>query len=361
METTTVDLSWESHIPLSALRSTASPCKKRPRPSPFSSYLSQLALTNITNGINVTGSHLKLSSPPLRESGQPSPLTDAFDASRSSDADSRHIQEYPEAQSDCENASQQSPTTLSSPLAVPSSPSSAAGDISTALDFCQDDDAMTDIDLPECAILQYSPFSSPLSTAPNSPTLIHVAIIPPEASFPPLATTVHSERPKKSRRASQSSEVSSEFDATSKLGNTGQKRARSPSPALSLKPYRRSRSDMTTKERKADAKPSYRSKASLDKLSPRSAKSSKDLIGPLVQILALSGKSSMPTSSIIQDLLDSTPALRSDRTVEDWTALAVRTMATYPIFGQAERKGLKVSWDACWAMFLCLVCSAECG
>lgn len=361
MEATATDLCWESHIPVSALRSTASPCKKRPGPSPFSNYLSELALANITNRINTTVLPLKLTSPPLCESGSPSSSTDAFDASRSSDADSSHVQTYSEVRSDAENASQLSPTTLSSPLVVPSSPSSAAGDISAALDFCQDEDAMTDIDLPECAILQNSPFSSPLSTAPNSPALIHVAIIPLETNSPPLLTTVLPGRPKKSRRASRSSEVSSEFDTASNLGNTGRKRARSPSPTLSSNSYRRSRPDMTVGVRKADAKSSHQPKTSLDKLSPRLAKSSTDLIGPLVQILALSGKSSMPTSSLVRDLLDSTPALRSDRTVEEWTALAVRTMTTYPVFGQAERKGLKVSWNARWTMLLCLVCSTECG
>jgi hypothetical protein len=90
-------------------------------------------------------------------------------------------------------------------------------------------------------------------------------------------------------------------------------------------------------------------KAPRGKLSPRSSQALKDLIGPLVQVLALSGKSSMPTSSVVKEMLSSTPSLLSERTFEEWRELAVITMSTNDVFGRAERKGLKVC--AGWPRF----------
>lgn len=339
-------IEWKSRrIPLSTLRSTASPSKQRQDPSPFSTYLSELALTNITSTLvyeEPDSLNLRLKSLSPRHSRTPSPTRSAFDASKSSYSGLDHTELHLYIQTDADDASQVSPTALSSPLIVPSSPSSAAAaDISTALDFCQGEDDLTDIDLPECAIIPSSPFSSPLSTAPNSPVAVHVAILRPEAD---TELSECSEKPKKSRSISRSSEASSGVDATAGSGKKSRKRARSPSPTTDSKSYRRSRVEKKEdKWREAlNSKKGLGSKSKLEQLSPRSCKSSDELVGPLAQILALCGKSSMPTSDLVRELLDSTPALRSERTLEEWHALVVMTMATYPIFGQAERKGLKV-------------------
>lgn len=92
-------------------------------------------------------------------------------------------------------------------------------------------------------------------------------------------------------------------------------------------------------------------------LSPRSSASSKDLVGPLIQVLALSGKSSMTASSIIDEVLSTAPALRTERTPEEWKRLAMITLAGNPMFGKAERSGLKVG--ALPLLCLCVLISFD--
>lgn len=55
----------------------------------------------------------------------------------------------------------------------------------------------------------------------------------------------------------------------------------------------------------------------------------------------------MPTSTLIDEVLSTTPSFRSERSVDEWTALGVRLMNATNVFGRIEGRGLKNADNEC--------------
>ncbi|CAG7854917.1 SubName: Full=Uncharacterized protein {ECO:0000313/EMBL:CCA70324.1} [Serendipita indica DSM 11827] len=330
----------ESRLPVSTLRSTASPYKR----AQFTASTNQYTALWTQMGQNGPKPNLTLGRSNIH-SVLTTPLSvgnEHSDVARDESA-IRHVIIHPSSpqrdsvsetsEIDAFDASSNAP---SSPLAVPGSPSSSvAADISGAFDTTQDvEDDLTESDHSpfERGPKVYSPFSSPLSSIAD--TLAERGATPCPPSTVP--------NPPDESLASSQSEAG---PSTSR-----RKRPRTPSPPrkapASRAKGRKSKSEMpvkTSKEKEGSGrKPSRRP---LEELSPRSLKAATDLVGPLVQILALSGRSSMPTSTIINELFMTTPSLKSERTSKEWTALVILIMSSHSIFGQAERAGLKNAND----------------
>lgn len=79
-------------------------------------------------------------------------------------------------------------------------------------------------------------------------------------------------------------------------------------------------------------------------LSPKSNAASDGLIGHLVTVLSLDGRSSLPFSKIVEQVLESQPHLLDERPAAEWSDLVKKTLnySRNAMFGRAERKGLKV-------------------
>ena len=79
-------------------------------------------------------------------------------------------------------------------------------------------------------------------------------------------------------------------------------------------------------------------------LSPKSHAASEGLIGHLVTVLSLDGRSSLPFSKIVEQVLESQPHLLDERPASEWSELVKKTLnhSRNAMFGRAERKGLKV-------------------
>lgn len=94
--------------------------------------------------------------------------------------------------------------------------------------------------------------------------------------------------------------------------------------------------DTTTKSsRSAKRDPSF---------SPKSNAASEGLIGHLITVLSLDGRSSLPFSKIVGQVLESQPHLLDERPATEWSELVKKTLnySRNTMFGRAERKGLKV-------------------
>ena len=79
-------------------------------------------------------------------------------------------------------------------------------------------------------------------------------------------------------------------------------------------------------------------------LSPKSHVASEGLIGHLITVLSLAGRSSLPFSKIVEQVLENQPLLLDERPAAEWSELVKRTLnhSRNTMFGRAERKGLKV-------------------
>lgn len=79
-------------------------------------------------------------------------------------------------------------------------------------------------------------------------------------------------------------------------------------------------------------------------LSPKSNAASEGLIGHLITVLSLDGRSSLPFSKIVERVLESQPHLLDERPAAEWSELVKKTLnySRNTMFGRAERKGLKV-------------------
>lgn len=385
MQSTSIsyDLAQDSRLPMSTLRSTASPYKRIQDPSLFKTYLSQLDRCQLMLPFD------------LENKPFPSPLTRALSdnssgyvlssispksASSQKFSKSSHLYRYfitENAILEPENASTLSPEHCSQSLAsgsplVPSSPISSvfAADISSYTDSCiadfpddlsdppnnltssfsggegDNDDAATESDYfiepivpfnSSFASSSQSPFSSPLSSVPSSPIMIREKTTLPEPNIrkPVPETSKHG------------------IEGLCQLkGSRNRKRSRSPSPIpqrsrkARIKKHHNSGTNGLAATEETDEKRGERhssSQISPIPFSQQSQRSSEELIGPLAQILAFSTKSSLTTSNVIHELLASLPSLRNERTVDQWTTLIVTIMSTNGVFGRAESNGVKVS------------------
>ena len=79
-------------------------------------------------------------------------------------------------------------------------------------------------------------------------------------------------------------------------------------------------------------------------LSPKSHAASEGLIGHLITVLSLDGRSALPFSKIVERVLESQPQLLDERPATEWSELVKKTLnhSRNTMFGRAERKGLKV-------------------
>lgn len=79
-------------------------------------------------------------------------------------------------------------------------------------------------------------------------------------------------------------------------------------------------------------------------LSPKSNAVSEGLVGHLITVLSLDGRSSLPFSKIVERVLESQPHLLDERPAAEWSELVKKTLnhSRNTMFGRAERKGLKV-------------------
>ena len=311
----------ESRIPVSTLRSTASPYKHRSNQSLFNSYLSQLTSNSLlefsTPSISLSKGSFTFSCKPFT-AVTPAPATSASNASIDT---SDHLDQtdtsfgsslWPENAFD--SASVDGPST--------SSPLSTTADLSIFDSFQDEDDAATESDRPDSPVPNSSPFSSPLSSVPSSPATTLITIISPGGVSSTTATRqeVHLKPTKPMRRPARNA------DARDLPTNKNRpKRPRSPSPPPLIRQTRHPHGAKTKQPRKA----------------PLSVRS-QELVGPLIQVLALSGKSSMPTSILMEEVLSATPSLRGERTIEELTTLAISTMDASPVFGRIDGEGLKV-------------------
>jgi hypothetical protein len=341
----------ESRIPISTLRSTASPYKQGHLGSTtFSQYLAELTSLNPRLRIDLSERFVEKSDETVdvgtSSSSQQSNVSTKYASiltnstsiqpvaakiSTSVDIDAKYAYKTPS----------EAP---SSPLAVPSSPSSYAADFSSELDIGQDYDDMTESDHLEVTNPPISdkendcssPFSSPLSTAPSSPISQNMT------AFSSLDTTTSSPQSPLHQTNSSRSIGPRPRDSVLPRTTTVKKRARSPSPNHF---HRRKPSKCESRDpwRESSSRDSTSTKDSMTGTGSQSFNMSSELVGSLIQTLALSGRSSMPTSAIMEEMLASTPSLRSGRSVEEWTSILVDIMAINPIFGRADRKGLKVS------------------
>jgi hypothetical protein len=79
-------------------------------------------------------------------------------------------------------------------------------------------------------------------------------------------------------------------------------------------------------------------------LSLKSNAAPEGLIGHLITVLSLDGRSSLPFSKIVEQVLESQPHLLDERPTAEWSELVKKTLnySSNTMFGRAERKGLKV-------------------
>ena len=100
----------------------------------------------------------------------------------------------------------------------------------------------------------------------------------------------------------------------------------------------------STKRSKATAAKSSRPAKKDPSLSPKSNAASEGLIGHLITVLSLDGRSSLPFSKIVEQVLESQPHLLDERPAAEWSELMKKTLnySRNTMFGRAERKGLKV-------------------
>ena len=100
----------------------------------------------------------------------------------------------------------------------------------------------------------------------------------------------------------------------------------------------------STKKLKDTTSKSSRSIKKDPSLSPKSHDASEGLIGHLITVLSLAGRSSLPFSKIVEQVLESQPHLLDERPAAEWSELVKRTLnhSRNTMFGRAERKGLKV-------------------
>ncbi|KAG8841799.1 hypothetical protein FRB91_004674 [Serendipita sp. 411] len=347
------DLIVESRIPVSTLRSTASPYKPSRISISLGSYgehLASLKLRKLQELPKLSvGRDLSPNTPSCALANLPASIAFPFhasDASTSSPQEEESISPLDTISCDDEDAAKALSTAPSTPWTIPSSPLSASADIPSALDSLQDEDTDTESDRAPSLLSLPNPLSQPSTVtaiAASTTSNPRIAVIIPEKTESGTSSkcSPSSSRPRSTPR-SNSLEVTSN-------GRNQRKRRRSPSPAS--RPRIRSLNhedavDRMDEKTSKDKGKGTKGNKSLRSLSPNSRKASDELVGPLVQTLVLSGKSSLPTSSIVDGVLDSAPSLKPQRTTEEWTSLIVLTMATRSMFGKAERKGLKVSSDS---------------
>jgi hypothetical protein len=129
-----------------------------------------------------------------------------------------------------------------------------------------------------------------------------------------------------SQRTSGTKQISTKIPKTAKCGNV-------------LSTARKS----TNKFKDTTSKPS-RSARKDPSLSPKSHAASEGLIGHLITVLSLAGRSSLPFSKIVEQVLESQPHLLDERPAAEWSELMKKTLnhSKNVMFGRAERKGLKV-------------------
>ncbi|KAG9057762.1 hypothetical protein FS842_004134 [Serendipita sp. 407] len=343
------DLIVESRIPVSTLRSTASPYKPSRISISLGSYGEHLASLKLRKFQELpklsVGRDLSPNTPSCALANLPASIAFPFhasDASTSSPQEEESISPLDTISCDDEDAAKALSTAPSTPWTIPSSPLSASADIPSALDSLQDEDTDTESDRAPSLLSLPNPLSQPsTATAITASTTSNprIAVIIPEKTESGTSSkcSPSSSRPRSTPR-SNSLEVTSN-------GRNQRKRRRSPSPASRPRIRSLNQEDavdrMDEKTASKDKGKGTKGNKSLRSLSPNSRKASDELVGPLVQTLVLSGKSSLPTSSIVDGVLDSAPSLKPQRTTEEWTSLIVLTMATRSMFGKAERKGLK--------------------
>ncbi|KAG8765595.1 hypothetical protein FRC15_006903, partial [Serendipita sp. 397] len=342
------DLIVESRIPVSTLRSTASPYKPSRISISLGSYgehLASLKLRKLQELPKLSvGRDLSPNTPSCALANLPASITFPFhasDASTSSPQEEESISPLDPISCDDEDAAKALSTAPSTPWTIPSSPLSASADIPSALDSLQDEDTDTESDRAPSLFSLPNPLSQPSTAtaiAASTTSNPRIAVIIPEKTEPETSSKCSrsSSRPRSTPRSNSVERTSN--------GRNQRKRRRSPSPAS--RPRIRSLNhedavDRMDEKTSKDKGKGTKVNKSLRSLSPNSRKASDELVGPLVQTLVLSGKSSLPTSSIVDGVLDSAPSLKSQRTTEEWTSLLVLTMATRSMFGKAERNGLK--------------------
>ncbi|KAG8834474.1 hypothetical protein FRC17_008530 [Serendipita sp. 399] len=347
------ELITESRLPVSTLRSTASPYK-RGRISVsvgnYGEYLASLKLNKFQDVSKLSVAQKSSGTSPSSTSA--TSLRSIAFPNHASDASILSLQEEESIYSldptscDDEDASKAHSTAPSTPFTVPSSPLSTGADISTALDPLEDEDEETESDRalsPSCRSKPLPLSTSPVELPPvaSSTPDLRIAITAPEitelnASSKPSQSLLKTHNPPRKLVS---------LEQTTKDRNH-RKRRRSPSLT------RRSRiRSLDHQELLIYAKEETVPKGKGMKTKSKSSISSNTrnvchgLVGPLVQALVLSRKSSLPASAIVNDVLDSDPSLKPQRTIEEWTSLIVLTMGTYAMFGKAERKGLKNADD----------------
>ncbi|PVF94044.1 hypothetical protein CPB86DRAFT_818296 [Serendipita vermifera] len=339
----------ESRIPISTLRSTASPYKQGYlRSTMFNQYLAELTSLNSRTRLDLVerfvGQSEEKKGLGTSTSSQQSNVSteNASVSTNSTSIQSWSINSSPSIDLDAKYAYKAPSEAPSSPFAVPSSPSSYAADFSSELDIEHDGDDITESDHLEISIPPVSdkenssPFSSPLSTAPDSP-LSQTKVV-----FSSLDTTISAPQSPLQQSPSESAQLRPEEDVLPRATNV-KKRARSPSPnrmknSHQRKPSKRESGDFW---KEGGLRNSTSNKDLGIGTSSLPSDVSKELIGSLIQILALSGRSSMQTSKIVEEMLASSPSLRSERSAEEWTSICIGIMSVKPVFGRADSKGLK--------------------
>jgi len=201
-------------------------------------------------------------------------------------------------------------------------------------------------------LLETSP-TSPNIEATAQPVLKETAVVAlalqltgTPQSTPPVtqATTEEIEVPKvtsksQSRKRKREPAIAADSQPTSETKQTSlkiPKKANCGNVLCSTKKSTNKFKDTTSKSsRSAKKDPS---------LSPKSHVASEGLIGHLITVLSLAGRSSLPFSKIVEQVLESQPHLLDERPAAEWSELVKRTLnySRNTMFGRAERKGLKV-------------------
>ena len=129
-----------------------------------------------------------------------------------------------------------------------------------------------------------------------------------------------------SQATSETKQISLKIPKTAKCGNTMSSTRKSTNKCK----------DTTSK--------SLRSIKKDPSLSPKAHAASEGLIGHLITVLSLDGRSSLPFSKVVEQVLESQPHLLDERPAAEWSELVKKTLnhSRNAMFGRAERKGLKV-------------------
>ena len=190
--------------------------------------------------------------------------------------------------------------------------------------------ATTQSVLEETAVVAIAPL--PLTGTPQSTPQVTQATAE-EVEVPKVTLKSQSRKRKRDPAPAADSEPTSE---TKQISSKIPKTAKCVNAMSSTK-------KSTSKFKETTSKPSRATKKD-PSLSPKSHAASEGLIGHLITVLSLDGRSSLPFSKILEQVLESQPHLLDERPAVEWSELVKKTLnhSRNAMFGRAERKGLKV-------------------